>query len=182
MSEILKNLNFDVGMFVKPLLAIVCGAMLGLNRERRGRAAGLRTQTLVALGSCVFTMSALLLVERYPEANYDPIRVVAGIVGGIGFLGAGSIIQSGRSVRGVTTAATVWLSGAIGIVCGIGWYEMAAITLTFTMITLIGLGKLSHRIEGKRGDDDVVDEVTAAELQRQREHQARVQQSAGGEG
>ncbi len=146
--------SFDVvvtvDMLAKPLVAIFCGAVLGWNREAAGRAAGLRTQSLVALGSCIFTMSAFQVALDFPETDVDPVRILAGIVGGIGFLGAGSIVHSGHTIEGVTTAATVWMSGAIGIVCGIGWYEMAVISLVLTIGTLIGLDRLAHVLAPKR--------------------------------
>ena len=141
--------DFKLEMFLRPLAACVLGAVIGWNRELKKHPAGLRTQILVALGSCSFTLSALELTnvmrEQYLQENSDPVRVIAGIVGGIGFLGAGSIIQSGGDVRGVTTAATVWVTGAIGIACGMGAYTLALVTAGLTAFVLIPLGRLEQK-------------------------------------
>ncbi len=92
--------GFTLELFLRPLAACILGAVIGWNRELKKHPAGLRTQILVALGSCSFTLSALELTnimrEQYLQQNSDPVRVIAGIVGGIGFLGAGSIIQQGE--------------------------------------------------------------------------------------
>ena len=140
-------------IILNPLVAVFCGAILGWNRELKGRAAGLRTQTLVCLGACVLTMTALELAARYPDSSFDPLRAVSGIAGGLGFLGAGSIVQTHGSVKGVTTAATVWISGTIGLTCGIGWFQMTAVAMTLTLITLIFLGLLTRLIERERKVD-----------------------------
>ena len=152
----LEEWGFRTDMLLNPLVAAFCGAMLGWNRELKGRAAGLRTQTLVCLGACVLTMTALELAARYPDSNFDPLRAVSGIAGGLGFLGAGSIVQAGGSVKGVTTAATVWISGTIGLTCGIGWYPMAAITMVLTLVTLSCLGIFTHFIEKERRPRPVI--------------------------
>lgn len=138
-------------LVLRPFAACFCGGILGWNRERQGRAAGLRTQVLVCLGACIFTMATLELQQavqrQYPDARPDPIRVISGIVGGIGFLGAGSIIQSGSNVTGVTTAATVWVVGAIGITCGAGLFPLALTGVLFAAGALVGLGRIEHFLE-----------------------------------
>lgn len=142
--------EFIPDLILRPAVACVCGGLLGWNREAQGRPAGLRTQILVCLGACIFSMVTLelhrVMRQEFPETNSDPIRVIAGIVGGIGFLGAGSIIRSEGRVKGVTTAATVWVVGAIGIACGAGQFRLAWVTVGFTAITLIGLGWLEARM------------------------------------
>jgi len=145
--------EFLLKLILRPLAACLCGGILGWNRERQGRAAGLRTQVLVCLGACIFTMAALELQQsvqkQYPDSEPDPIRVISGIVGGIGFLGAGSIIQSGSNVKGVTTAATVWVVGAIGIACGAGLFPLALTAVFYATISLVGLGRLERLMETK---------------------------------
>jgi putative Mg2+ transporter-C (MgtC) family protein len=119
--------------------AALCGA-IGLEREMRERAAGLRTHMLVGVGSALFT-----LVSAYAWADFtfegsvtfDPTRIAAQIVTGIGFLGAGVIIRQGLSVRGVTTAAGLWVVAGIGMACGAGYFAAALIA---TAIVLLGLG------------------------------------------
>jgi len=119
--------------------ALLIGSALGLNRELHGKAAGLRTHALVCLGAAVATMVAL----RSPNYSMalDPnavSRVVQGILTGIGFLGAGVILRdpSGH-VSGLTTAATIWICAVLGIVCGIGYWLILAITLVLTLLALL---------------------------------------------
>ena len=114
---------------------ILCGAV-GLERERHGYAAGLRTHILVGLGSCVFT-----IVSEFAFANsdqsFDPGRIAAQVVPGIGFIGAGAILQNGLSIKGLTTAATLWISAAIGMATGAGLVIEAAIGTAFALTILI---------------------------------------------
>lgn len=128
-------------MLLRLVLATVMGAVVGWERESQRKPAGLRTHMMVALGAATFTLATLqlfLLVEGEPSARSDPVRIIEGIVGGIGFLGAGQIIQSRGSVHGVTTAAGIWVVGGVGIACGIGHYVLASMTvgLAFGVLTL----------------------------------------------
>lgn len=128
------------------LAAFLLGGVVGWNRERLGKPAGLRTHIMVALGACAFlTIGIELLANHSPESDLDPTRVLQGVVGGIGFLGAGSIIQSRGTVEGMTTAATVWVAGAIGAGCGLGYYVLMAILVGFCFVTLGVLGKFDFR-------------------------------------
>lgn len=106
---------------VLPLLAAVgLGALVGYERESVNQPAGLRTHMMVGLGACGFTIIALALYRELAagetEARMDPIRIIEGVVGGIGFLGAGSILRAGGEIRGITTAAGIWVMGAEGSV------------------------------------------------------------------
>lgn len=136
----------------RPLLAIAGAAVLGWERERHGKAAGLRTQMMVALGAAMFTLITLKLYHAVVAANggnrIDPVRVVEGVIGGIGFLGAGAIIQARGSVKGMTTAATIWVVGALGVACGLGFYVLAVVTVLFALLILSALGYLEHRVLG----------------------------------
>lgn len=115
-------------------VAAICGAVIGFERENQQKPAGLRTHMLVAIGSAAFTLAALnmdhleSLNAEGSRIQVDPSRVIQGIAGGIGFLGAGSIFRSNGSVQGLTTAATIWVVGAVGICSGVGNYALAAIT------------------------------------------------------
>lgn len=125
------------------LAAFIFGGAIGWNRERLGKPAGLRTHIMVTLGACTFLiLGTELLAGSAADSELDPTRVLQGVVGGIGFLGAGSIIQSRGTVEGVTTAATVWVAGAIGAGCGLGQYVLVAVLVTFCLVTLSGLGGL----------------------------------------
>ena len=138
--------TFDV--FLRLLLAVLAGAVLGWERESQHKPAGLRTHMLVTLGSAAFIVASLQfqsrLNEKNPAAAADLLKVVEGIVGGVGFLGAGSIIQSGGDVKGLTTAATIWLSAAIGVACGLGYYLVAALCVGLALGILLMLGLLER--------------------------------------
>lgn len=132
------------------LSAAVCGGILGWERESHKKPAGLRTNMLVAIGAATATLAALDLFaeitgngERSMPA--DPVRIVSGVIGGLGFLGAGAIIQSRGEVQGMTTAATIWVVGGIGVACGIGNFQLAFSAVGITFLVLFGLGKLEIR-------------------------------------
>lgn len=130
-------------------LAGFVAALLGWNREQAGKAAGLRTFTLVGLGSCLFTLLSLELIEAYKDSaagGMDPLRLVSGLVGGIGFLGAGTIIQSRGSVHSVTTAACLWMTAAIGLASGLGQYALTGIAGALAIAVLVGLWLLEKRM------------------------------------
>lgn len=134
------------------LVAVACGALLGWERERRDRPAGLRTHMLVALGGASLTVLSLQLAFQDGARNeaVDPLRTVQGVVGGIGFLGAGSIIQARGAVHGLTTAATIWVVGAIGVACGAGAYDVALTTVVTAFLTLAVVGRLEFLVGRKR--------------------------------
>ncbi|MGH9184829.1 MAG: MgtC/SapB family protein [Acidimicrobiales bacterium] len=117
------------------LTFILCG-MLGLERESRGEAAGLRTHLLVGLGAALFTLVSAYGFQDV-EGPRDPARISAQIVTGIGFLGAGAIMREGFGVRGLTTAAALWVAAAIGMACAAGYYVGALLTTAIVMPSLI---------------------------------------------
>jgi len=130
-------------------LALLVGALVGLEREDAGKPAGLRTLAAVSFGSCLFTLLAVDLISDwsgFANLRLDPIRIVEGLIGGIGFLGAGAIIQSGGSVEGITTAATIWLTGALGLACGAGSWTLAIVGTVGALFILRVLGYLEKRI------------------------------------
>ncbi|SMH54488.1 MgtC/SapB family protein [Azospirillum agricola] len=145
------------------LAAAFCGALLGLDREMRGKAAGLRTHTLIAISSAVTTLVALEfysgLAAPGDEGRSDPVRVIQGVAQAVGFISAGVMFRSGDSVRGATTAAVIWVAGSLGIACGAGYYMLAgmglglclAVTIVFSL--LLGwfpdMDKESHRDGGR---------------------------------
>ncbi len=126
------SLSWDEAL-LRIALAGVLGGSIGLERELREREAGLRTHLLVAVGAALFTIAG---AYGFDSANVDPTRVAAQIVTGIGFLGAGAIIRQGFSVRGLTTAATLWVVGAVGLAAGAGYYSGAVITTAVVLIAL----------------------------------------------
>ncbi len=126
-------------------LAVVLCALIGAERESRDQPAGLRTHVLVGLGAALFTLvSAYAFLDFYRgrdsfAARPDPTRIAAQIVSGIGFLGAGAIIRQGLSIRGLTTAAALWISAAIGMAAGAGYYLGAVATTAISLVALVGL-------------------------------------------
>lgn len=143
-------------------LAVLLGGVIGIEREWRDRTAGLRTHILVCLGAATFTIvSAYGFSDWYGHVptntrstiNSDPTRIAAQIVTGIGFLGAGAIFRSEDGVRGLTTAASLWMMAAIGLSVGAGYYELAVATTALILIVLVGLRTVSHRINSRnRGE------------------------------
>ena len=132
-------------------LAAALGGAVGIERELREREAGFRTHLLVSLGSALFTIAGAygfhdLLTHG---SSIDPTRVAAQIVTGIGFLGAGAIIRQGVAVRGLTTAATLWVVAAIGLTSGAGYYSAAVITTALVLFSLWPLRIASYRILGR---------------------------------
>jgi putative Mg2+ transporter-C (MgtC) family protein len=137
------DLYLQVDLSLRLIIAVMLSAVVGYDRERHDHPAGLRTHILVGLGSALFTVLSL-----YAFGNGDHGRVAAQIVTGIGFLGAGAIIQgrSGRSIRGMTTAAGIWAVAAIGMACGTGSYLVAAVASLLTWFVLAVLGHMEKRV------------------------------------
>ena len=126
------------------VLATVLGAAIGLERELSGKAAGLRTNVLICLGAAVFTIISKRMVEG---TDGSVARIAAQIVTGVGFLGAGAVIQDRRGVHGLTTAATIWLVASIGMACGAGFYKLACISGLLAIIVLVVVRRLVKPIE-----------------------------------
>jgi putative Mg2+ transporter-C (MgtC) family protein len=129
----------DIEMIQRLLLAAVLGAAVGLERELRQKSAGLRTNTLIAVGSALFTLMSIELAEG---TTADGTRIAAQIVSGVGFLGAGAIMRTGSGIQGLTTAATVWVNAAIGLAAGGGKYHLALIATGVTLLVLLVLAPL----------------------------------------
>jgi putative Mg2+ transporter-C (MgtC) family protein len=140
-------------------LAAVLGGIIGIEREWRGRPAGFRTNILIALGSCLFT---ILSIEGFPVKGnaQDTARIAAQVVSGVGFLGAGALLQTRNKTKGMTTAATIWLVAAIGMAVGTGAYFLAVFTTLLTAGVLQLLRPVSKlvgeegRLHKRRAHDD----------------------------
>lgn len=137
------------GSLVKFLLATLLSGAIGLERERKGRAAGLRTHVLVCLGSTLAVVVSDLIAAEWAATHssvfLDRGRIAAGILTGVGFLGAGTIINVGGSQRGLTTAAMIWFVAALGIAVGVGLYGVALLATLLALLLVIGL----EFVEGK---------------------------------
>lgn len=134
------------------LLATILGGFIGFERESRGRAAGFRTHILVCLGSTLFMMTSMFIFEIYKGLpNVDPSRIAAQVVTGIGFLGAGTILRSGATVKGLTTAASLWAVAGIGLAVGCGFYFASLATTILVFITLVIFSKMEEAFALKGG-------------------------------
>lgn len=146
------DLSFQMDIGARPLAAALLGGAVGLEREIHGHQAGMRTHMLVALGSAVFTV---LSIYGFPTSlamgATDPSRISAQIVTGIGFLGAGAILKDGANVRGLTTAASLWVVAAIGLAAGVGGYFVATAGAAIAIIALWPMHVLVQRLELEGG-------------------------------
>ena len=148
--------SYELAILVKLILAAVAGGVVGLEREKHGRPAGLRTHLLVALGACLMMVISEAFHLKYAEHDMqsalriDPSRTAAQIITGIGFLGAGVIIKEGISVRGLTTAASLWLSAGLGMAFGMGLFLPGVMTTVLALLSLIFLKKLEPIINKDR--------------------------------
>ncbi len=130
----------ETDIALRLLIATAFGAVVGFEREVRDRPAGLRTHTLISLAAALFTIVSFEIFygirAEGDVANMDPIRLVEGVTAGVAFLAAGTIIQSGGKVQGLTTGAGMWLAGALGMACGAGFYTIAAMGAVLTIMIL----------------------------------------------
>lgn len=133
-------MSFEAEHIYKILFAFAAGALLGFEREFRSKPAGLRTMILISVGSCLFSILSSTFVT-----NSD--RIAPNIVTGIGFIGAGVIFKEGISIRGITSAATIWISAAIGMTIGFGYYGLALIVVALVLTTLVVLSKLEEWLD-----------------------------------
>ena len=135
----------------KILFSILCGGIIGLERELKNKAAGIKTNILICLGSALYTsISVLISTSLAGSGHYgDPARIAAQIVSGIGFLGGGTIIQSRGTILGLTTAATIWVVAAIGICVGIGHADIAIVTSLTVVLILVATNLFEDRVLGR---------------------------------
>ena len=147
-------------VIIRLLFAMLLGGFIGLEREKNGQAAGLRTHILVCIGSCMTTLLGLFCVQEL-GINTDPLRIGAQVVSGIGFIGAGAIlVKSGTYIRGLTTAASVWSTAAIGLAAGAGFYE-GALLCAVIILTVISLFKnVDRSISAKHSAHFIYIEIT----------------------
>jgi len=144
----------DLQMITRLLLTLVLSGLIGLERQVHRRDAGLRTHILVALGSCLIMLTSLYVFDIYKDqVALDPVRIAAGVVTGIGFLGAGTIIREPDGVRGLTTAASLWVVAGIGLAAGVGFNKIAIYTTVLVLIVLHFLRFVEKPLskEGKHG-------------------------------
>ena len=153
------TLEFILRIFV----AAILGGAIGLEREYRDKAAGFRTHFLVALGSALFMIVSAYGFESTitsEEQRWDVSRIAAQVVSGIGFIGAGTIIFQKNTIRGLTTAAGVWVTAAIGLACGGGMYILAAAATVMVLLGLEAFNYWLRRIDNKRRERETSPEAS----------------------
>jgi len=134
----------EIDFVIRLCLAFAAGGIIGIERSSRRQVAGLRTHILIAIGSCCLMMLSIWLPQ---QANFgDPGRIAAQVVSGMGFLGAGAIIRLGSNIKGLTTAASLWLTAAVGLTIGAGMFIAALTTVILAIITLILLNRLERKL------------------------------------
>jgi putative Mg2+ transporter-C (MgtC) family protein len=139
----------QLDLSVRLLVAAVLGLAIGFEREIHGHPAGLRTHMLVALGSALFTVLSIRGFLGEPgAAPVDPTRIAAQIVSGIGFLGAGAILKDGIVIRGLTTAASLWATSAVGMAAGAGEYAIGTVAATVILVSLWPINAIADRLHG----------------------------------
>jgi len=138
----------EIDFVIRLCLAFAAGGIIGIERSSRRQVAGLRTHILIAIGSCCLMMLSIWLPQQLNSG--DPGRIAAQVVSGMGFLGAGAIIRLGSNIRGLTTAASLWLTAAVGLTIGAGMFIVALTTVILAIIALI----LLHRLERKLFPED----------------------------
>ena len=151
----------DKDIILRLIISVVLSGLIGFERQLHKRNAGLRTHILVSLGSCLIMLTSLYVFDIYKgTVPLDPARIAAGVITGIGFLGAGTIIRDREGVRGLTTAASLWVVAALGLAVGVGFYSASIVTTVLALIVLYFLryaegtilGEEKHKQkEGKHG-------------------------------
>ena len=145
------TLDFQIDILLILVFAFVFGGLLGLERVWAGKTAGMRTYALVSLGSASFiVISQIITTDFIGLVNFDPLRVTAGVITGIGFIGAGLIFVHGQKVRGLTTAAGLWVAAAIGVATGFGLLILAITITGLTLFTFTGLWFIENSLAEKK--------------------------------
>lgn len=138
--------NTDV--IIRLILAMLLGCLVGSERLFAGKTAGMRTYSLVSLGSAVYVVVSLLVTNEYLHVtNFDPLRMASQVVVGVGFLGAGLIVFKDSKLNGLTTAAGLWLSAAVGVAVGYGLFELAIMASFLTLFIFVVLGFLKKKLQ-----------------------------------
>lgn len=141
----------DTQIILRLVLATFLGGLVGFERQLHRRNAGWRTHILVCLGSCLIMLTSIYVFDIYKkDAPIDPARIAAGVITGIGFLGAGTIIRDREGIIGLTTAASLWVVAGIGLAAGCGFYSAACTTTLLALITLIFLRRMEEILFKRR--------------------------------
>ncbi len=152
MQQIFNILGTDI--FVSLFIAMGLGIAIGVERYLAGKTAGVRTYTLVSMGSALFVIISQIITSRFVDQTFDPMRMAAQIIAAVGFLGVGAIFHKDNQVSGVTTAAGLWVSAGVGMACGFGLYSLAIMATLLTLFTFIVLWFIEKQIRKFSRQDD----------------------------
>jgi len=136
-------------IFARLLIAMLIGCLIGIDRNLRGKPTGMKTLGLVALGAAMATMASMNFAMEVDGSHHDAVsRAIQGVITGIGFLGAGVIVheRAPEKVRGLTTAASIWVTAAVGIVCGVGWWQVALMATALILLLFTAGRWIEHRL------------------------------------
>lgn len=153
MEFMLKELTFfdqyaSLHVFIKLFMAAVCGSIIGIEREVHRKSAGIRTNMMICLGASLYVIASEMIVATH-GGNMDATRMAGQVVVGMGFIGAGAIIQSRGHIVGLTSAATLWVVAAIGVVIGLGFPIFGLVVTLFVLTILVGVAKIEFMVLGK---------------------------------
>ncbi len=148
----------DFQIIVRLFFSLILSGFIGLERQVHRHTAGLRTHILVSLGSCLIMLTSLYVFDIYKnQAPIDPSRIAAGVITGIGFLGAGTIIRAKEGIKGLTTAASLWVVAGVGLACGCGFYKAAFFTSILALVTLFFLRHVERMMFGAEEQEKRLD-------------------------
>ncbi len=144
-----------ISVIIRIIFSAILGGAIGLEREVYGHEAGLRTHILVSVGSALIMLTSLFVFDIYKDvATVDPSRIASSVVTGVGFLGAGAIIRYGMAVKGLTTAASLWITSAVGLAVGCGFYLAAIFSTIIVLIVLLVLRNIEKTVLKKKSNED----------------------------
>ncbi len=156
-ENIQQYLNEDFSLMVlRIFIALILSGLIGFERELKNHSAGFRTHILVGVGSCLMMLLSLYgfesFIEEYDNVRFDPARIPSYVISGIGFLGAGTIMVHGMTIRGLTTAASIWTVAGLGLVVGAGMYSAAVLTTFVILLSLVLLHHVENFFMNKRSN------------------------------
>ena len=150
----------DSEIVLRLVLSVVLSGLIGMERQMHRRHAGLRTHILVSMGSCLIMLTSLYVFDIYKDiVALDPARIAAGVITGIGFLGAGTIMRDKEGIRGLTTAASLWVVAGLGLAVGCGFWKAASLATALALIVLLFLRYAEDTVFGKFAKEDTDSET-----------------------
>ena len=140
----------DTEVIIRLVISVILGGLVGLERQIHKKGAGLRTHILVSMGSCLIMLTSMYIFDIYKDViSLDPSRIASGVITGIGFLGAGAIIRDREGVKGLTTAASLWVVAGVGLAAGCGFYVACFLATALALVVLLFLGRMEKELLNK---------------------------------